>query len=268
VSLWAMRELRRIEQAMIPYILFKKRIDALGKEVAQFIKKDAKNAVPWNPKMKWREWMMISADSYNRWLGSRNLAPELRPTENQVRKNMTPSEYISIPGTDMHYLNAILPKHTRLYTACGNRIGWVAFDGDVVIPSLRRGDGGRDKTWMSLTPMEIMTLRPGVTKARKHTVIAGLGLGHQLIDVTRKRTVKTVTLVERSKPLRNWVLPRIERHLGDAKLYTLCGDARKILPGLTADVALTDIDDSYGNNEFHPETPNIPVRWVWGSAVI
>ena len=250
-------------------MLIAKTVDRLVKDVQRFIKKDARNAVPWDPKMKWREWMMLSADSYNRWLEHRNLAPELRPTENRLRKHLSPTEeYISIPGTDMHYLNAILPKHTRLYTACGNRIGWVAFDGDVVIPSLRRGDGSRDKTWMSLTPMEIMSLRPGVAKARAHTVIAGLGLGHQLIDVTRKKTVKRVTIVEREQALLDWVLPRIERHLGDAVLYTICGDARKVLPRLKADVALIDIDDSYGNNEFYQDTPSIPARWVWGAAVI
>ena len=120
---------------------------------------------------------------------------------------------------------------------------------------------------MSLTPMEMVTLRGGIRFAKKHTVVAGLGLGHQLIEVSRKKSVKKITLVESSQELVDWLLPRIKTFMGDAKLKVVVGDAKKLVPKMTADVALIDIFRSYGSNDF-VECPKIPRVWCWGSAEI
>ena len=56
--------------------------------------------------------------------------------------------------------------------------GSVVFDDDVELPVLyeKRADGNWGMyPWMSLTPAELLTLRPGTKLARGHTVIAGLG---------------------------------------------------------------------------------------------
>ena len=79
--------------------------------------------------------------------------------------------------------------------------------------------------WMSLTPQEMVTLAPGTRKAKGTVVIGGLGLGHQLIEVCQKRSVKKIILLERSKELVDWLRPRIRPHLSGCKLEVIIGDA-------------------------------------------
>jgi predicted RNA methylase len=160
------------------------------------------------------------------------------------------------------------------------------FDGPVNIPSLHeRGYDGvvwKEDPWMSITPMEMLTLRPGTKLAKGHTVVAGLGLGWQLAQVLAKRSVKKVTLVERSQELIDWVLPRVPGI--DAcrdRLEIICGDARDVLANFAADVALIDIFPGYGSNEFfvtydnderfrggRSRPKNIPNVWCWGASPI
>ena len=64
--------------------------------------------------------------------------------------------------------------------------------------------------------MEFFTLRGGTRFSRGHTVVAGLGLGHQLREVTHRKQVKRVTLIERSQSLLDFIMPALKPLLGPA----------------------------------------------------
>ena len=268
MSVGQMEWMDRIAASGMPSFFFEKQLKKAGEAIAKFVKKSAKEPQEWSPKMRWQKWLMLDAAGYNKWLEDYLLLDlETLPGSPVVRYNdMEPGACVDIPGTEIHYQNNTLPALQRLQCVSGNRRGWVAFDGDVIIPTLRENNSL--SPWMSMTPFEIFSLRAGVRTATGHTVVAGLGLGYQLLQVARKRTVHTVTLVEQNQALLDWVLPKIEDKLNDVDLRVVCGDAYKEVPKLRADALLVDIARGYGSNEFDVVTPHIPKKWVWGSAIL
>ncbi len=127
---------------------------------------------------------------------------------------------------------------------------------------------------MSLTPAELLTLRPGTKLAKGKVVIAGLGLAHQLIEVGKRRAVKEITVVERSRELVELIMPRAMAVLaeqGCTKVRVLGGDAFEILPRLEADVALVDVFPAYGDNRqamaaLRKRCKKIKRMWDWGAS--
>jgi len=226
-------------------------------------------AVPWDPKLKWNQEWNIKADTYK----VRNLFPDVTPTEHHhIDAVKDPAEKVLSPEGTFVYVVKRLEAGTQLDTLYSNQQGTVMFDGPVLVPCLHEKHGYHENRWnknpwMSLTPMEFVTLRAGIRFAKKHTVIAGLGLGHQLIEVSLKKTVKQITLIEKSQELVDWLLPRIREFMGDVPLKVVVDDAKKVVPKMTADVALIDIFRSYGGNYFQ-ECPKIGRVWCWGSAEI
>ena len=59
--------------------------------------------------------------------------------------------------------------------------------------------GGRE--WMTVTPNEIITMRPAIAVARGRVLVYGLGLGYYAFMVSQKVEVQTVTIVEREQPV-------------------------------------------------------------------
>lgn len=238
-------------------------------------------AVPWTPNMPWQPKMTLTAASWPAWdlFG-------VKPTEhNNVNQEKEPEgKFVTSPSGQFLYCLKMLPYMSGLSTIQGSRRGNVFFDGPVAFPTLheKHHDGTwREDPWMSITPMEIMTQRPGTRRAKGHTVVAGLGLGWGLFEVLKKRSVRKVTLVEKSQELVDWLLPRIMDNIrlrageGLPKLEVVVGDAHDVLWALEADVALIDIFKSYGSNEFYVhgggkhfggKPMNIPTVWCWGSA--
>ncbi len=79
-------------------------------------------------------------------------------------------------------------------------------------------------------------------------------------------------LVELSQELVDFYLPRI-RPLIKKRLTVLVGDAFKIIPTLSADVALLDMFPAYGGNEpatreLARRSPKIKKVWGWGTATL
>lgn len=211
-------------------------------------KASKREAVPWDPNMKFEPSLKIQADTYRQ--PSLFDVPVCNASEgnlNAILRN-APEKMILSPCAQWAYRERIFPAGHGLETRIGNRSGFVEFDGDVKIPILngRRGQSWREDPWMSFTPMEFFSLRPGVKRACGHTVVAGLGMGWQLEQVCKKRNVERVTLVEQSQGLVDWILPRLNLHGKDVEV--LVGDAYEIVPALTADVALIDIFASYRGN--------------------
>lgn len=129
--------------------------------------------------------------------------------------------YLVSPNGSYAYQNRVLPK-ARPLEIHGIENGVVVFNGDVTIPTLidltvdaRNGLPFLQDTllanrvewgavWMSLTPSEMLTQRPGILKAYGTVVIGGLGLGWFLKRVCEREFVKRVIVVERSQELLDW----------------------------------------------------------------
>jgi hypothetical protein len=77
-------------------------------------------------------------------------------------------------------------------------------------PDGERADIGT-YTWMSLTPMEFLTIRKGIQSAQGAVMIGGLGLGWLLGRVCAKDSVERVRVVDLSRELIDWFRPAIER---------------------------------------------------------
>ena len=199
-----------------------------AEEQRLFIERLRVEAEPWNVKGWKPEWYIKTA-TYDPGV---NLFPELLPLPKDEFKNdldQVPDRYKAVsPSGQFAYVNRVFPAGAPLFAMRGNRKGTAYFDEDVVFPVIFERDQrrGRWTLWMSLTPNEMVTLAPGTRKAKGHTVVAGLGLGHQLIEVCKKRSVTKVTLLERSQELVDWLLPRVKPHLSGCKLRVVVGDAR------------------------------------------
>ncbi len=132
------------------------------------------------------------------------------------------------------------------------------------------------RLWMSYTPFEIASQRPGLRLAKGHCVVAGLGMGWLLARVAQKKSVTKVTLVEKNADLVNWLLPQIRaRHLQgvEHKLEVVIGDANLVVMNMTADVALWDIWEGIGAVDARDEQRmsemcfGIKKTWFWGARI-
>lgn len=241
-------------------------------EIYHEFQRRMRSCVPWNPAMKWLPELNIIGETYR----PLNVFPELAPSDAPIAE-LNPAECADSPRKLFRYCIRLHRAGQRLMTWWGSQTGSVMFDADVPIPALfqcRDGEPGvwNESPWMSLTPAEILTLREGTLLAKGHVVIAGLGLGHQLIEVSRRLQVKEIILVELSQELVDFYLPRVREHV-KKRLTVIVGDAFEVLPTLAADVALVDIFPAYGGNEaamqqLRRRCPKIKKMWGWGTATM
>lgn len=228
---------------------------------------------PWSAAIKWKPELNVQGSTYKvleLWPG---IVASDAPVDQLER-----GQYVDSPSRRFRYCVRLHRAGQTLLTWWGAQVGTVLFDHDVIIPALYQARGPDDPgtgewtetPWMSLTPAELITLRPGTRLARGRTVVAGLGLGHQLIEVSRRIQVKRVILVELDQELVDWILPRIRPHLRKP-LDVHVGDAYEIIPTLRADVALIDIFPGYGDGfarvaELARRSPSIKKFWGWGTS--
>ena len=138
---------------------------------------------------------------------------------------------IASPGGNYGYANRILPSGTSLkFSLSPSREGKVKFDGDVVIPTLFDLGGPFPEPWMSFTPMEVITQRPGIRRAHGTVLVGGLGLGWFLRKVHDRPEVERVILVESCGELLDWY--------GD----DVCGRLPKVTDVICGDVLTSDPD--------------------------
>jgi len=247
---------------------------------AQAIQRRIPLAVPWDAEMKWQPELTLQAKTYK----PRSLFDVPASNARDVNDALL-EETIHSPKKTFCYIERRLKRGAMLENASGQKRGNIMWDGPIVVPSLHErsphhADFWASVPWMSITPFELMTLRSGTKRAKGRTLVVGLGLGHQLIEVSKRKQVKELVLVERSQELVDWLLPRIKPHLGCELKDVVIGDAYKKLPKMKADVALIDIFPRYGFNKFEKlvsvnerlnewvpvACPNIKSLWCWGSA--
>lgn len=103
-----------------------------------------------------------------------------------------------------------LPRGEGLSIYASGREGTAFFDDDVEIPVLyERRTPNWHKLWMSITPHEVLSLRPGARFATGKVVVGGLGMGWLLQKVCAKPSVTEVVVVERDAKLLDWFGRRI-----------------------------------------------------------
>ena len=226
---------------------------------------------PWDPKFKFTRHMFFQGNTYPHY--------SLFDVE-AVRNENDVSCAVYSPNREFGYRERILPACGPLQCMSGQRRGEVAFDTEVCIPQVYQVQDPENpefsmrNLWMSFTPNEVMTLRPGTRFAKGHTVIGGLGLGYQLIEVANKSSVKRITLVERSQEIVDWILPRVRERLPDKPFEVVVGDINEVLPEMEADVALVDIWKKMGGAAYGPARKlreactKIGRVWCWGETNI
>ncbi|MCA9635355.1 MAG: class I SAM-dependent methyltransferase [Myxococcales bacterium] len=229
------------------------------------------SAIPWSEATPWARELSFQAATYT----PDALFPGVLVSDAPVDQ-LRESERVDSPSGEFRYCVRLHPRGRPLLTWWGRETGTVIFDADVGLPALfqARADGepgeGRWQAppWMSMTPSEYLTLRPGTRMAKGRVVIAGLGLGHQLLAVAGRLQVKHVTLVERSAELVEWLMPVLRPRLRK-QVEVIVGDAFEVMPRLRADVALVDIFPSFGEAgpamaELRARCRGIKRLWGWG----
>lgn len=105
-----------------------------------------------------------------------------------------------------------------------NRMG--VFDGDMYYPGFYEGD----RCWMSITPNEIVTMKPSIDEASGKVLTLGLGLGYYAYMTHLKDNVESVTIVEREPEVidifRNVILPQFDM---PEKIHIVRADAFEFL---------------------------------------
>jgi len=261
-------ELRGTMSAMPPVRLTPAQARALGDDYRARMRR----CVPWSPAIPWAPKLDFIGDTYD----VLELFPGVVASDAPVHA-LEPGQYVDSPTRRFRYCVRLHRAGTPLLTWWGAEVGTVIFDSDVIIPALyqaRDEDDGEspwnDAPWMSLTPAEIMTLRPGTRQARGKVIIAGLGLGHQLIEVSKRLQVKRIVVVEIDAELVDWILPVIRPHVRKP-LEVVIGDAFEVIPTLTGDVALIDTFPGYGDgfrvvDGLARRSPGIKKFWGWGTS--
>ena len=135
----------------------------------------------------------------------------------------TPGQFLlKSPRGEFAYMNRLWRRGQGIPLLQNRRTGIVCWDADVVIPVLL--DGRTLAVWMSLTPMEVFTLREGISMAKGTVIIGGLGMGYLLRKVCEKTTVERVIVVEQSRELLDWFGDRL--CAAQPKVTDIiCGDA-------------------------------------------
>lgn len=119
---------------------------------------------------------------------------------------------------------------------------------------------GKDNgVMMSDTPMEIRTNREFIEEAHGEVLIAGLGLGIVLLSIQRRKEVETITVVEKSRELVEFIVPHLPL---THKVEIRFGDIFEWLPndGEVFDTIYFDIwDEISGDN--YPQTKELHKRF-------
>lgn len=216
----------------------------------------------------------------NTWTPMRLFNVEPTPTKEDApfAKGVNSKRIVMSPDGKWGYDELILPKAKPLGVCWSGGRSNIVFNEEIAIPRVFEygEDGTRRKLWMSYTPQEVLTLRPGLRKAKGSVIVAGLGMGWLLTRVAHKPSVKRALLVEQNEALLDWLWPVIrEKHWADQKtrqkMNYIIGDANKVIPERTADVALWDIwetvghVDRYAQEDMAKKCPNIGTTWFWGA---
>ena len=237
-----------------------------------------KYAQPWDEdKVKFEHLLLIDGNTYDT---TEYHLFDTKPIKHTV-DILTTEHAVWSPDRKFVYINRIYPAATKLSIAQGHKRGQAAFSTPVVIPILLECPEGatsneRLKTWMSITPFEMLTQRQGVRRSKGKVLVGGLGMGWLLRKVAQKKSVKDIIVVEQSEDLLNWfgyeLCEKISEQTG-TPIKVICDDVLNHIGKYGDEVRhVVDIWPSYPN-----EYDYLPRKWreainsveyFWGWGVI
>jgi hypothetical protein len=210
--------------------------------------------VAWRDDLPFAEELVIDASTWS--------VPDLFPDAHRER--------VHSPSGEFSYLYKGLPGKTPLVTCYGARRGRVWFTDPVHIPVLYQRD--TMDVWMSVTLMEVFTLRPGVRFASGRVVLGGLGLGWQLHKIAAKKSVREIVVIEKSNDLLRWYGRKLCAQVPKVKAVML-GDVFSIAaktPPRDDTKWILDVWDGYGDAYAAPELDKLRQQghkvWAWGGS--
>lgn len=112
---------------------------------------------------------------------------------------------------NVEFRKMILSKGIPLKVFAGSRYGYANLTDDVSIPIMMMNGS----TWMSFTPMEIISQRAGLRLAKGNVMIGGLGMGWLAQAVAEKKSVTSVTVFETNPVVLDWFSDHVAKKLGD-----------------------------------------------------
>jgi hypothetical protein len=154
-------------------------------------------------------------------------------------------------------------RRQQLFTVQGSKQGHVVFTDEVYFPVLRDSND----VVMSLTPMEVMSQRAGLRKARGNVIMGGLGLGWLALRVLERKQVKHLTVVDNDREVIRVFGEPLKKKFGD-KLLLLHGDFYETALDDSAkyDTVLADIWNEYGEASYNRRFKEVKAKYerVWG----
>jgi len=215
----------------------------------------------WDKVTRWQRWLYLQPHTF--------FAPEdhlahLRESPGGPGKTIV----LRKDNLKLHWMR--LPARQVLNFVVGRREGKVGFSQACYIPVLAHRQWGTWESRMSITPMEVMSQKRGISYAKGHVVVGGLGLGWSVNKIARRPQVEKITIIEKDAVVLRKIKPKL-------KLPTRCeyewihGDMNEVAPTLEADLLFADIWDSYGNvgwerRRLIDRCKNIRRVWCWGNS--
>ncbi len=242
----------------------------------RYFESRVKEAVAWDAtKTKWSPYLVLDGNTYQPELlfPEEKLLDGKKPVAKEVKKGLYSPSGKWVYGNVKHHRGQAIALFQP-----GTRAGEVRFTTDVVIPVLWEIKPYLDPvTWMSLTPAEMMSQRNGVRRASGDVVVYGLGMGWFLAQVCGKKTVKKVTVVEKSREILDWLGPAVRKLYPQTEKVTewVCADAYEYAAGVPAgdkSAHLFDIWDSYKeapwDDKFQKLKTELKRVWGWGDHYV
>jgi hypothetical protein len=144
----------------------------------------------------------------------------------------------------------------------GKETGHVTFTGSVFIPILATST----EVWMSLTPMEILSQRAGLRKARGKVLVGGLGMGWFARRCLERKQVDSVTIVERDPAIISTFGGGLKHDFGN-RVRFVTGDAFEAVRAHEYDSVLYDIWPGCGyskdDRRWQAFIDGHPNTWAW-----
>lgn len=243
-------------------------------------------AVPWDPQMKYERELVLETSSFMRWIHA--TCPVVTDMKAIPYAKKNSPEVIKVGPRWVFYLRNVPTYHwttPSLYIFAlgkprwekltlptfrsGDETGTVTFVEDVSIPVLADSED-RFKPWMSLTPMEVFSQRPGIRKAKGRVLVGGLGMGWLAQQACHKKGVKSVTVVEKDPDVAKFFGDMLREHSPKVTLEIIVADVYEYIQNRENqfDSILMDIWLDHADARFDKRFTELKARhqrvWGWG----